>query len=66
MIEECGLKGASRRGVMVSEMHANFLVNVGEDTKANDIEDLINFVKEEVKARLTVSLSPEVIIIGDR
>ncbi len=66
MIEECGLKGTRRRGVMVSEKHANFLVNVGEDTKANDIEDLISFVKEEVKAHFNVTLSLEVIVIGDR
>jgi len=66
MIEECGLKGARRGGVMVSEKHANFLVNVGEDTKANDIEDLVWWIIEKVEARFKVRLSPEVIIIGNR
>ena len=66
MIDECGLKGTRRGGVMVSDKHANFLVNVGENTKANDIEDLIGWIVERVEARSHVALTPEVIIIGDR
>jgi UDP-N-acetylmuramate dehydrogenase len=66
LIEECGLKGVRRGGVMVSEKHANFLVNIGEDTKANDIEDLVGWIIEKVEARFNVRLSPEVIIIGNR
>jgi UDP-N-acetylmuramate dehydrogenase len=66
LIEECGLKGARRGGAMVSDKHANFLVNVGGDTKANDIEDLVLWIVEKVEARFHVRLSPEVIIIGDR
>lgn len=66
MIDECGLKGARRGGVEVSEKHANFLVNVGEDTKANDIEDLMKWIVEKVEAKFKVTLTPEVIIIGDR
>jgi UDP-N-acetylmuramate dehydrogenase len=66
MIEECGLKGTRRGGVMVSDKHANFLVNIGENTKANDIEDLIGWIAEKVEARFRVALTPEVIIIGDR
>jgi UDP-N-acetylmuramate dehydrogenase len=66
MIDECGLKGTRRGGVMISDKHANFLVNVGENTKANDIEDLIGWIVEKVEARFKVALTPEVIIIGDR
>ncbi len=66
MIEACGLKGERRGGAMVSEKHANFLINTGGDTKANDFEDLINWVIEKVESRFNVRLSPEVIIIGDR
>lgn len=66
MIEECGLKGVRRGGVEVSQKHANFLVNVGEGTSANDIEDLMAWVAEKVKAKFNVTLDPEVIIIGDR
>ena len=66
MIEECGLKGTRRGGVMVSKKHANFIINTGDDTRANDAEDLINFVIEQVRAKFSVRLEPEVIIIGDR
>ncbi|UCG51881.1 MAG: UDP-N-acetylmuramate dehydrogenase [Candidatus Latescibacterota bacterium] len=66
MIEECGLKGTRRGGAMVSDKHANFIVNVGTKTEANDIEDLIDFIINRVKARFGVELTPEVIIIGDR
>ena len=66
MIDECGLKGTRRGGVMVSDKHANFLVNVGENTKANDIEDLLGWIAERVETRFQVALTPEVIIIGDR
>ncbi len=66
LIEECGLKGAHRGGAEVSEKHANFLVNVGENTKANDIEDLMVWIVEKVEAKFNVTLIPEVIIIGNR
>jgi len=66
MIEECGLKGERRGGVQVSEKHANFLVNVGEATRANDIEDLVVWIVEKVEAKFHVTLIPEVIIIGNR
>jgi len=66
LIDECGLKGARRGNVVVSEKHANFLINDGENTRANDVEDLMSFVVERVKSRFGVTLDPEVIIIGDR
>ena len=66
MIEECGLKGTRRGGAMISKKHANFIINLEKDTKANDIEDLITLVIETVRDKLGVTLSPEVIILGDR
>jgi len=66
LIEQAGLKGVLRGGVMMSDRHANFLVNVGENTRANEAEDLIKHVIETVQSRFGVQLEPEVIIIGDR
>lgn len=66
MIDECGLKGVRRGNVVVSEKHANFLENDGENTRANDVEDLMTLIIETVKSRFDVTLDPEVIIIGDR
>jgi len=66
MIEACGLKGERRGGAMVSKKHANFMVNVGEGTRANDVEDLIEFVADRVEVKFGVRLKPEVVIIGNR
>ncbi len=66
MIDACGLKGARRGNVIVSEKHANFLENDGEDTRANDVEDLMTMIVETVRSRFDITLDPEVIIIGDR
>jgi len=66
MIEECGLKGTRRGGAMISEKHANFIVNVGDRTKASDVEELIDLAIAEVKRKFRVTLKPEVIIIGDQ
>lgn len=66
LIEQCGLKGERRGGAMISEKHANFMINVGEDTHANDFEDLIEVVIERVDAHFGVRLRPEVVVIGNR
>jgi UDP-N-acetylmuramate dehydrogenase len=66
MIDACGLKGERRGNVMISKKHANFVVNVGEHAKANDVEDLIEFVADRVEDQFGVRLKPEVIIIGNR
>jgi UDP-N-acetylmuramate dehydrogenase len=64
LIEQCGLKGARRGGAMISDKHANFIVNVGENTRASDIEALIELAKQEVRAKFGISLEPEVYIVG--
>ena len=66
LIEACGLKGYSIGGARVSEKHANFIVNPGGRASAADIEDLIEHVRETVRARQGVELVREVQIVGDR
>ena len=63
LIEESGLKGASVGGAMVSQKHANFIVNTGAAT-AKDIEMLIEKVRETVKIKQGVQLVAEVKIVG--
>ncbi|MDH3214740.1 MAG: UDP-N-acetylmuramate dehydrogenase [Candidatus Krumholzibacteria bacterium] len=65
MIDRCGLKGMRRGGAMISKKHANFVINVGDNTKVSDIESLMEFVIARVKDRFGVTLEPEVIIIGN-
>ena len=63
LIEECGLKSHRIGGCYISEVHANFFVNDGSAC-AQDVESLIEFVRDTVKSRTGVLLEPEVRIIG--
>jgi UDP-N-acetylmuramate dehydrogenase len=66
LIEACGLKGHAIGGTRVSEKHANFIVNPHGYAKAADIEALIAFVRDTVRAKTGVELEQEVRIVGDR
>ncbi len=65
LIEECGLKGFRVGGALISEKHANFILN-DRGATASDIEKLINIVKYEVFERTGITLECEVKIIGKR
>lgn len=64
LVEECGLKGYCIGGACVSEKHANFIINAGDAT-AQQIEQLIEHVRQRVREMKGVDLSPEVHIIGE-
>ena len=64
LIEKAGLKGFRLGGAMVSDKHAGFIVNVGNAT-FEDVTNLINHIKKEVKERFDVNLESEIKIIGD-
>jgi UDP-N-acetylmuramate dehydrogenase len=62
LIEEAGFKGKRVGNMMFSNVHANFLVNLGGGTYAQASE-LIASVKEEVLKRFGVKLEEEIIIL---
>lgn len=62
LIEKIGLKGYNLNGAMVSEKHANFIVNKG-NASGKDIVKLIQKIKEEVKKEFNVDLILEQIIV---
>jgi len=64
LIEECGLKGERIGGAVVSEKHANFIIN-DNNASANDIEALIKYVQQIVAEKYKVELQTEVHIVGD-
>jgi UDP-N-acetylmuramate dehydrogenase len=64
LIEQAGLKGARVGGAVVSQKHANFIVNEGDATAA-DIEALIERVQADVEKISGVLLEPEVRIVGE-
>jgi UDP-N-acetylmuramate dehydrogenase len=63
LIEDAGLRGARRGGAMMSDKHANFLVNAGGATAA-DLEGLGEAVRAAVKAKTGVALEWEVMRVG--
>jgi UDP-N-acetylmuramate dehydrogenase len=64
MIEACGLKGRVQGGAMISDKHANFIVNTG-GARAADIEALIELAHRSVKEKFAIDLEREVRIVGD-
>ena len=63
LIEEAGLKGKKMGGVMVSEKHANFVVNLGTGT-AQDVIMLSSFIKMKIRDEFGVQLREEVQLVG--
>ena len=62
LIEEAGCKGMREGGALVSERHANFIVNAGEATAA-DIVALIERVRRAVFEKTGVRLDLEQIVL---
>jgi len=63
VIEECGLKGKKIGGAMVSEKHANFIINTGGAT-AQDVIMLASFIKQQVRDKFGIELQEEVQYVG--
>lgn len=64
LIEACGLKGYKIGGAIVSEKHANFIIN-NDKAQASEIEQLIAYVQSTVKRKFGIELKTEVKIIGE-
>lgn len=58
LIEDAKLKGKKIGGAMVSEKHANFVINC-DNAKAQDVKDLIDLIKKDVKNKSNVDLKVE-------
>ena len=65
LIEACHLKGERVGGAVVSEKHANFIIN-DNNASAADIESLIQLIQEKVNQVHGVILQPEAEIVGDK
>ena len=64
LIDECGLKGYKIGGAKVSEKHAGFVVNEGDAT-AQDILELVTYIKETVYEKTGKSIKLEVEVLGE-
>ncbi len=63
MIDACGLKGIRRGGAMISDVHANIIINTG-DAKAAEVFELICHVKDRVWKMFGVALELEIKLLG--
>ena len=63
LIEECGLKGRRVGGAQISELHANFIINV-DNASANDVVELMVIAREAVAEQFNIRLEPEIKLIG--
>ena len=64
LIEASGMKGLRLGGAEVSGKHANFIINTGDAT-ADDVERLINKIRNQVREEQGVELVAEVRIVGE-
>ena len=64
LIEACGLKGRRSGGAMISDKHANFILNLG-DARTADIETLIMLAENSVREKFGIVLEREVRIVGE-
>ena len=63
-IEEIGLKGFRIGQAMVSDRHANFIINVGKAT-AEEVINLMDWVERKVYEEKGISLEREVRVVGE-
>ena len=59
LIENCGLKGKKIGGAIISQKHANFILNFNQ-AKAADVKKLIRLCQIEVKRKFGLELKREI------
>ncbi|MFA5155876.1 MAG: UDP-N-acetylmuramate dehydrogenase [Candidatus Omnitrophota bacterium] len=59
LIDLCGLKGERAGNAVISEKHANFIVNAGS-ASARDVARLMRLATRRVKNKFNIDLQPEI------
>lgn len=62
LIDRCGLKGFSIGGAKVSEMHANFIINVANASR-EDVISLVHHIQETVNQKTGIQLKMEIRLV---
>jgi UDP-N-acetylmuramate dehydrogenase len=63
-VDQAGLRGYRIGGAQFSELHANFILNLG-NASARDIRSLIELAQAKVKERFGITLETEVVMAGE-
>jgi len=64
VIDDAGMRGATRGGAVMNQMHSNFLTNAGGATAA-DLEGLGEEVRKKVYETSRITLEWEILRVGD-
>jgi UDP-N-acetylmuramate dehydrogenase len=64
LIERAKLKGTQVGGARVSDLHGNFMLNLGGAT-ATDVLRLVELVRQRVLAECGVELELEIEVVGE-
>ena len=64
LIEAVGLKGKRIGGAVISDKHANFIIN-DQNASAQDVFDLLVLARNAVEKKFGIGLIPEIEVIGD-
>ena len=59
LIDACGLKGRRAGGAVISERHANFILNKN-NASSSDVLSLMDLARKEVKRKFNITLKPEI------
>ena len=63
LIDQAGLKGKSVGGAMVSDIHANFIIN-HENAKAEDVVQLVKIIRDTILKEYSIALELEITTLG--
>ena len=64
LIEKAGLKGVIYNGAQISDIHANFIINLGTAT-SKSIKHLIDLAHSQVEKQFNISLKREIEYLGE-
>lgn len=65
LIDQAGLKNLQVGGAVISNVHANFVVNTGT-ASSQDVRNLVKLVQEKIREKYQVELVPEVFFLGSQ
>lgn len=63
LIDQAGLKGRSIGGAMISDIHANFIINQA-NAKAEDVVQLIKIIRNTILKKHSITLELEITTLG--
>ncbi|MFZ2887141.1 MAG: UDP-N-acetylmuramate dehydrogenase [Minisyncoccia bacterium] len=63
LIEKTGMKGATLGGAQVSPQQANYIINASGSATAEEVRELAQKVKDEVKEQFDVVLTEEAVVL---